>query len=107
MRKRAQIKNLHSFFIHFHLIRRLRRHLPLKGEGKERSTAARGKNGFLRTLDTGLPQKLYPTQPQFASKFPLSYISAVRATTGAVSHRRMRAPMAQMCMPTLRAMSAS
>ena len=107
MKKRAQIKNLHSFLFIFTSSVGCADTFPLKGEGKERSTAARGKNGFLRTLDTGLPQKLYPQQRQFASKLPDSYISAVRATTGAVSHRRMRAPMAQMCMPTLRAMSAS
>ncbi len=31
-------------------------HIPLKVEGKERSYAARGKNGFHSTLDTGLTQ---------------------------------------------------
>ena len=70
------------------------------------SDNARG-NGFIGSFDTGLPQSTYPQQRQFASKLPLSYISAVRATTGAVSHRRMRAPIAHTCMPTLRAISAS
>ncbi len=77
----------------------------IEGQGAQHRSARQKR--FCRSFDTGLPQKLYPQQHQFASKLPDSYISAVRATTGAVSHRRMRAPMAQMCMPTLRAMSAS
>ena len=31
-------------------------------------------------------------------RFPVPYISAVSATTGAVSHRRIRSPMEQMCI---------
>ena len=34
-----------------------------------------------------------PAASEFYSKFPLSYMSAVSATTGAVSHLSMRAPI--------------
>jgi len=46
--------------IEFHLIRRASATPSLQGESKERSYAARGKNGFHSTLDTGFTQKTYP-----------------------------------------------
>ena len=39
--------------------------------------------------------------PVSQERFPVAYITAVTATTGAVSQRRIRSPIEQMCSPAI------